>query len=75
MVRHSEHTNPRARKPVEFKGTWKGRNYRRDVAKALTVNLLVFCAIFGGAIFVVYLKDEAKQNPRVWTLGSQYGGI
>ncbi|MCA0930079.1 hypothetical protein [Ruegeria profundi] len=71
MARSFEHTNPRSRKPDEFKGTWKGRNYRRGVFRTLAVNLLIFCAIFGCAIYVVHVKDEARQNPRVWTLGSQ----
>lgn len=70
MVRGFEHTNPRARKPDEFKGTWRGRTYRRGVVKALAVNLVIFCVILGCAVYVVHLRDEARQNPRVWTLGS-----
>ncbi|CUJ88001.1 hypothetical protein RUE5091_00632 [Ruegeria denitrificans] len=71
MKKNFEPPNPRSRKPKEFKGTWQGRNYRHGFLKALSVNFSVFCVVFLAALYVVHLREQAKQSPRVWTLGSQ----
>ncbi len=70
MPKKFEHPNPRSRKPNEFKGTWKGRIYRRGIVRALSVNFLVFLAIFAISVYVVQFREQTKQTPRVWTLGS-----
>ncbi|WP_160116488.1 hypothetical protein [Ruegeria sp. AU67] len=70
MAKNFHHPNPRSRKPSEFAGTWKGRAYRRGVARALLINLLVFFAVFTLAVYVVQVRENAQQNPKVWTLGT-----
>lgn len=71
MATRFEHTNPRSRKPVEFKGTWKERNYRRSVLRALGINFLVFGVILSTTLYVAHINQQTRESPRVWTLGSQ----
>lgn len=71
MAKGYEHTNPRARKPDEFKGTWKGRMYRRGVLRALGLNFVLFGVILSSVLYVAHVKQQTRDNPRVWTLGSQ----